>query len=164
MNPKDKKVKKNKKVFAPKENKKLFSPSFENFDPVTGEKIAQKKEVSARLANMEAASAAKGTREAPSSTEETIKDVGTGTALGSIGAHALMRKERPFKTKAIIGLGAGALAGYLSRRKQKSEYNKQQAAREFLAGGETQRGKQYKGYLSDKYDIGKKEEKKVKEG
>lgn len=148
-----KKEKQKKKVFAKKENKALFTPSFLGYDTNTGEKVAQKREVSARLANMEAASAAKGTREAPSNTEETIKDVGTGAALGSLGAHALMNKATSFKSKAYVGLGAGALAGYLSRRKQKSEYNKQQAAREFLAGGDTDRGKKYRKYLGSKYDV-----------
>ncbi len=152
-----------KKVLIKKENKKLFSPSFENFDPLTGEKVAQKKEVSARLANMEAASAARGTREAPSNTEETIKDIGTGAALGTVGAHALMPDKTTLKRKAFIGAGVAALAGYLSRKKQKSEYNKQQASREFLAGGETERGKQYKGYLADKYDLGDKKLKDKKD-
>ena len=150
------KTKEQKKIFKIKENKKLFTPSFMEFDTATGEKVANKKDVSARLANMEAASAAKGTREAPSSKEETIKDVGTGAALGSLGAHAIMNKNSPFKHKAIVGIGAGALAGYLSIRKQKNEYNKQQAAREFLAGGDTARGKTYKGYLSAKYKVGDK--------
>ena len=163
MTPKEK-TKEKKKVFKIKENKKLFTPSFMEFDTSTGEKVANKKEVSARLANMEAASAAKGTREAPSNTEETIKDVGTGATLGSLGAHAAMNKNTSFKVKAMVGLGAGALAGYLSRRKQKNEYNKQQAAREFLAGGETARGKKYKGYLSSKYEVGDKTKTEKKEG
>ena len=150
------KTKEKKKTFTRKENKKVSTPSFLNYDTVTGEKTANKKEVSARLANMEAASAAKGIREAPSNTEETIKDVGTGAALGSVGAHAMMNKKTSFKRKAYVGLAAGALAGYLSRKKQKNEYNKQQAAREFLAGGETARGKTYKGYLSSKYKVGDK--------
>ncbi len=149
------KITEKKKALVKKENKKLFSPSFENFDPVTGEKVAQKKEVSARLANMEAASAARGTREAPSNTEETIKDVGTGAALGTLGAHAVLEKAT-LRKKALIGLGIAGVAGVLSRKKQKSEYNKQQASREFLAGGETERGKQYKGYLAGKYSLGKK--------
>ncbi len=157
---KDKKTEK-KKIFIKKENKKLFAPSFENFDPLTGEKVANKKEVSGRLANMEAASAARGTREAPSSTEETIKDVGTGAALGTLGAHAVLEKAT-LRKKALIGLGIAGLAGVLSRKKQKSEYNKQQAAREFLAGGETERGKQYKGYLSGKYSLGKEVKDKEK--
>ena len=159
MTPKSKKIDK-KKNFKMKENKKLFKPSFLDYDTATGEKIAQKKEVSSILANMEAASAAKGTREAPSNTEETIKDVGTGAALGSIGAHALMNKATSFKRKAYVGMGVGALAGYFSRKKQKNEYNKQQAAREFLAGGETDRGKTYKGYLASKYKVGNKAEEK----
>ena len=149
------KVKVKKKAFTRIENKKVFSPSFMGYDTTTGEKIATKKEVPARLANMEAASAAKGTREAPSNTEETIKDVGTGAALGSLGAHALMNKATSFKHKAYVGLGAGAVAGYLSRRKQKNEYNKQQAAREFLAGGQTGRSDTYKKYLAEKYDVKK---------
>ena len=155
------KTKEKKKIFAKKENSKLFTPSFMNYDTVTGDKIAEKKEVSARLANMEAASAAKGTREAPSSTEETIKDVGTGAALGTLGAHALLQKAK-FHHKAYVGLGAGALAGYLSRKKQKNEYNKQQAAREFLAGGDTDRGKEYKRYLGSKYSVGKRSD--IKKG
>ncbi len=158
--PRDKE--KEKKIFKKKENKKLFSPSFMEYDPVTGEKTANKKEVSARLANMEAASAAKGTREAPSSTEETIKDVGTGAALGTLGAHAALN-TKSFQTKAFVGIGAGALAGFLSRRKQKNEYNKQQAAREFLAGGDSDRGKEYRKYLSSKYKIGKSRTEKLKE-
>ncbi len=149
------KITEKKKALVKKENKKLFSPSFENFDPVTGEKVAQKKEVSARLANMEAASAARGTREAPSNTEETIKDVGTGAALGTLGAHAVLEKAT-LRKKELIGIGIAGVAGVLSRKKQKSEYNKQQASREFLAVGETEIGKQYKGYLAGKYSLGKK--------
>ena len=146
---------KNKKLFPDKsETAALKSPNFSSFDPVTGEKVAEKTDdTQNRLANMEASSAAKGTREAPSNIEETIKDVGTGGAIGTIGAAALMPQKTSFKKKGIIATGIGLGAGFLSRRKQKNEYNKQQAARELLAGKKTGRSAQYKTYLEGKYKL-----------
>ncbi len=148
---------KNKKLFPDKSNvRSLKSPSFSNFDPVTGEKVAEKTDgTQNRLANMEASSAAKGTREAPSNTEETIKDIGTGGALGTVGAAAILPKKTSFKAKGIMATGIGLGAGFLSLRKQKNEYNKQQAARELLAGKPTGRSSQYKSYLEGKYKLKK---------
>jgi len=141
-------------------NKKIGLLAFENFDPVTGDKIAddQGSLENKRLAQLELLADVKGKRSAPSSSEETTKDIATGGSLAYLMGNTLINKDSgkifsATRKKGIIG-GLGALAsGVLSLKKQRSEYNKQQGARENLVGKDTDRAKAYKKALSDKYHI-----------
>jgi hypothetical protein len=101
---------------------------------------------------MEARSESLGKRTAPVNYEETLKDSATGGSLAFLVSHAPIKNMR---LKGAIGLASAVGAGALSLRKQKSEYNKQQGSREFLAGKRTGRASAYKGYLMDKYKINK---------
>ena len=154
------KEKKEAKPLPKKEkNKKLFNPSIENFDPVTGEKIATDNQQRI-LANMEASSEAKNTKRAPYSKEETVKDAATGGSLSYlIGRTMNLRDSKRLKfltssrKHGVLGLAAAGLAAGGSVKKQKSDYNRQQASREFISGKETGRSTAYKKYLATKYKI-----------
>jgi len=156
--------KKNKKPVLLKKNTKVFD--FSTFDPATGEKIAnssiqslnEESKKNALLARMEAASEARGKRTSPISTEESIKDALTGGSAAFLVGNALIGKDSSrvkwltaARKKGLLGLGAAALAAGMSVRKQKSEYNKQQGARELLAGKKTNRAEAYREYLASKY-------------
>ena len=148
-----------KKIFKKRSNKPLFQ--FDKFDPVTGEKIANSTEKSSgedpnkimkskSIALMEARADAMKGRSSPMSGAETLKDGATGGSLSFLLANATGMKR-----KGLIGLAGAVGAGALSLRKQRSEYNRQQAAREFLSGRGTGRSTAYKGYLKGKYNISK---------
>ena len=156
-----KKIGKKKPLPPVVKNKKIYNPSFENFDPNTGEKTAtldpQKQRI---LANMEAGSEARNTRRSPYSKEETIKDAATGGSLSYlIGRTMSLKDSKKLKMltssrkHGILGLAAAGLAAGASVKKQKSDYNRQQGAREFMAGKETGRSSTYKDYLSKKYEV-----------
>ena len=137
----------------------LKDTDFSKFDPITGDKVAGDDE-QRRLANMEMNADARKSRNAPSSKEETLKDAATGGSLSFLTASgAIAKGSKRFKgltamrKKGIVGLVGAGIAGGLSQKKQKSEYNKQQGARENLAGKETGRSSAYKGMLKRKYDI-----------
>jgi hypothetical protein len=136
----------------------LFS-NFEKFDPVTGEKTASNGQQAA-LANMEAAGEARKTRRAPHSKEETVKDAATGGSLSYLVGRAMNLKDsskRKWLTSSrkhgALGLAAAGVAGAMSVKKQKSEYNRQQGAREFIVGKDTDRAKAYKNTLKQKYNV-----------
>jgi len=140
-------------------NRKLFNPDFSNYDTDTGSKIAEDSS-SKYLANMEAASEARKTRRSPYNKEETLKDAATGGSLSYLVGRAMNlgdSKKLKFLTSSrkhgILGLGAAGVAAALSVKKQKGDYNRQQAAREFVAGKETGRSSAYKKYLKSKYKI-----------
>jgi hypothetical protein len=139
-----------KRFFTKKTNAPLFS-RFEKFDPETGEKIADDV-ADRRLAVMEAKSEAMGKRTAPVNYEETLKDSATGGSLAFLVSHTPIKNMR---LKGAIGLASAIGAGALSLRKQRGEYNRQQGARELLAGKKTGRASAYKDYLVDKYKIQK---------
>jgi hypothetical protein len=154
----DKKTPSTKKVILRKKNKVLFSPDFSTFDTSTGGKVASR---ATTLASFEASSEARKTRRAPVSKEETAKDAATGGSLSYLVGRAINMKDSKklkFLTSTrkhgILGLTAAAGAAALSAKKQKSEYNRQQAARELITGSATARSEAYKKYLKSKYAIG----------
>jgi hypothetical protein len=140
-----------------KKNRKLVKTDFANFDPTTGEKIASH-EMS--LAKMEAYADARQTRRSPSNKEETLKDAATGGSLAFlVGNSAISSNSKRIKAltsmrkKGLIGIAGALGAGALSQRKQKSEYNRQQASRELLSGKHTGRSDAYHKQLSSKYNL-----------
>jgi len=148
------------KPFKKKRNKKLVSTDFSQFDPNSGEKIADTSQ-QMNLAKMEALADAKKTRKEPSNNEETLKDAATGGSLSYLVSNSAITKDSArikaltmLRKKGLIGLTGAIGAGLLSRRKQKAEYNKQQAARELLTGKKTGRSAAYKDYLVNKYKEG----------
>ena len=145
------------KPFKKKRNKKLLDINFAQFDPDTGEKIANPIQQE-NLARMEAMADAQGRRSAPSNTEETIKDGVTGGSLSYLVTNSAITKDSKrikaltaLRKKGLIGLTGALTAGLLSRIKQRGEYNRQQAARELLAGKKTARSIAYRNYLRNKY-------------
>lgn len=159
MNPVQQNKPPKKKVFV-KKNKKVFSDDFSKFNTDTGDKIAGEKDLS--LARMEATTEAKKSRRSASNKEETVKDAATGGSLAFLVGNAAISKDSArlkgltaLRKKGLIGIGGAIGAGVLSRRKQKSDYNRQQASRELLAGKKTGRSSAYKGYLENKYELGK---------
>ena len=147
-----------------KKNDKVFdlNPNFAKFDTETGEKIAEDSE-QLTLARMEAMGEAKKTKRSPSNAEETAKDAATGGSLAFLTASSAISKDSnkikaltSMRKRGLVGVAGAAAAGALSQRKQKSEYNRQQAAREMVAGKETGRSSSYKKYLESKYRLGDK--------
>jgi hypothetical protein len=158
LTPREKKTPSNKKVTLRKKNKVLFNPDFSTFDTSTGVKVASR---ATTLASFEASSEARKTRRAPVSKEETAKDAATGGSLSYLVGRAINMKDSKkvkFLTSTrkhgILGLAAAAGAAAMSAKKQKSEYNRQQAARELITGARTGRSEAYKKYLKSKYSIG----------
>ena len=148
------------KPFKKKRNKKLLDINFAQFDPDTGEKIANPIQVAQQnnLAKMEAVSDALGRRRVPSNKEETLKDAATGGSLSYLVANSAITKDSKrikaltmLRKKGLIGLTGALTAGLLSRIKQRGEYNRQQAARELLTGKKTARSIAYRNYLRNKY-------------
>jgi len=147
-----------KKQYKKKKNKPLFTDDFSSFDTSTGEKVASS---DMSLAKMEAISEAKKTRRSPHNKEETVKDAATGGSLSYLVGRTLNLKDsKRFKSltsgrkNGVLGLAAAGVAGVMSAKKQKSEYNRQQASRELLSGKKTGRSSAYKNYLSSKYNLG----------
>lgn len=145
------------KPLKKKRNKKVFPTDFSQFDPVSGDKIADSSH-QLGLAKMEALADAKKNRRSPGNKEETLKDAATGGSLSFLVGNSAITKDSSnmksltaLRKKGLIGLTGAMGAGILSLRKQKSEYNKQQASRELLVGKETGRSSAYKEYLKNKY-------------
>jgi len=141
-----------------KKNKPVFSGNFADFNPETGEKVADAQQQGA-LAKMEALGEAKKTRRSASNKEETLKDAATGGSLSFLVSNSAVAKDSTrfkaltaLRKKGLIGVGGAIGAGVLSQRKQKSEYNRQQASRELFAGKKTGRSEAYKSYLNGKYN------------
>ena len=150
------KKKKQKPMFR-KKNAPLFSSDFSRFDPVTGDKVAEQQ---MSLAKMEAFSDARKTRRSATNKEETLKDAATGGSLSFLVGNSTITKDSSrvksltaLRKKGLIGITGALGAGALSLRKQKGEYNRQQASRELLAGKETDRSSAYKNYLEKKYKL-----------
>jgi hypothetical protein len=149
--------KKKKTHLAKIKNKPVFKEDFSAFDPVTGEKVAAG---DLSLAKMEAVSEAKKSRRDPHNKEETIKDAATGGSLSYLVGRTLGLKDSKRikaltsgRKNGILGLAAAGVAGAMSAKKQKSEYNRQQASRELLSGKKTGRSTAYKDYLEKKYSL-----------
>ncbi len=145
------------KLFERKKNQPVFKTDFSKFNTDTGEKVAN---VQMNLARMEASSEAKKNKRSANSNEETLKDSATGGSLAFLVASPAITKDSTrikaltaLRKKGLIGVAGAIGAGVLSRKKQKSEYNQQQAARELIAGKETGRSSAYKKYLSGKYRL-----------
>jgi len=145
-----------KNTIVKNKNKKVFNIDFSRFDTGTGEKTADDSD--RNLARMEAISEAKKTRVSPSNNEETIKDAATGGSLSFLVGNSAISKDSKrikmltaLRKKSILGLAGAATAAFASHRKQKGEYNRQQASRELIAGKKTGRAKAYSEYLNSKY-------------
>jgi hypothetical protein len=128
--------------------------SFSKFDPITGDKVASSKSdkdegIKRALANMEMSSDARKGRTSPNSVEETLKDAATGGSLSFLTASSLLKST---KMKGVAGLAGAIGAGALSAKKQLSEYNKQQGARENIVGRKTNRSEAYSKMINKKYD------------
>lgn len=150
------KNKKQKSVLK-KKNVPLFPTDFSKFDPATGDKIAEQQ---MNLARLEALSDAKGARTSATNKEETLKDAATGGSLSYLVGNSAITKDSnriksltALRKKGLIGIAGALGAGVLSLRKQKGEYNRQQASRELLVGKETDRSTAYKNYLEKKYNL-----------
>lgn len=146
--------KKNKKI------KDVIKPiDFSKFDPITGEKTAGQEEQK-RLAHMELSADARKTRTSERSIEDTLKDSSVGGSLSFLTASSAISKDSnkikaltALRKKGLIGVVGAGIAGALSVKKQKSEYNRQQGARENIAGKETGRALAYKDMLKRKYNL-----------
>ncbi len=160
MTPAQKKKKQEpiKKVpFKKVQNKPIFKEDFSKFDTDTGEKIAAG---DLSLAKMEAVSEAKKARRDPHNKEETAKDAATGGSLSYLVGRTMgLKDSKRIKSltsgrkNGMLGLAAAGVAGVMSAKKQKSEYNRQQASRELLSGKKTGRSSAYKDYLGQKYEL-----------
>jgi len=147
---------KNKKPKAKNKTlKSLFanSTSFSDFDPITGEKVAKddsssKKESSKAMANMEMSADARKTKATPLDGVETLRDAATGGSLSFLTSSSLLKNN---KIKGAIGLAGAIGSGVLSAKKQMSDYNKQQGARETIAGKKSARSKAYADMINKKY-------------
>ena len=153
---------KKKKKLNKEKNRPLFNDDFSKFDTETGDKTATDG-ADIALAKMEALSEAKKTRRAPFNKEEAIKDAVTGGSLSYLMSRTLgLKDSRRIKAltsgrkNGLLGLAAAGAAGAMSIKKQKGEYNRQQASRELLSGKKTDRADEYKNYLKSKYNIGEK--------
>ena len=164
-NSKEKQLSNKKDTVKKKKNALLFPTDFSKFDTSTGEKIADDSAnndnySNRSLAKMEAVSEAKETRTSPRDNEETLKDAATGGSLSYLVANPTINKDSKKlkwltagRKRGLVGLVGAAAAGALSLRKQKGEYNKQQASRELLSNKKTGRSIAYREYLKNKYSL-----------
>jgi len=157
----DKKKPETKKKKPNKTLKSMYedATSFSKFDPITGEKVAETEvedkeasESGRRMANMEMGADARKTKSSPNSPGETLKDAATGGSLAFLTSNSLIKGVHSGRIKAGIGLAGAIGTGLLSAKKQVSEYNRQQGARENIAGKQTGRSKAYRKMLTKKYD------------
>ena len=139
-----------------KKNKKQIKIDFSEFDTTTGEKEKKANSnqenyyTNKRLELMEAMADSKRDKDKPYDMFEIARDgtigTGAGFAIGNLMGIGT-------KAKGALSLGLGALLAGFGAKKHKAEYNKEMAAREFLAGKRTAREEAYRQYLKQKYGV-----------
>lgn len=160
-----------KQTLDPKKDKKksIFSyltrkskTDFSKFDPDTGEKIAFQNNTQTnpkvnkpfgniknlKLAKQEALADARQTKSQPVDWFHALKAGTVGTSGGFVASQLLGKSGR---TAGLMSLGLGAAIAGLDTKRQLSDYNKQMAARELIAGKRTSRSKAYYNNLVSKY-------------
>ena len=153
--------------------KKKPKIDFAKFDPDTGDKIATiqgmntlnqpqpitpKYSISIRpfkrytpiqkLRRQEAMADAMRSQEQPIDWLHALKSGTVGTSGGFVLSQLLNKKGR---IAGLMSLGLGSIIAGLDLHRQLYKYNKQMAAREYLAGKLTPRALAYKKYLEEKY-------------
>lgn len=138
---------------------KKYEPNFSNYDADTGDKVAginmqnnnnfnSLNKVNLRLAKEEILGDAHRNQTAPINWLHALKSGTVGTSGGFVLSQLTKVKGR---LGGLMSLGLGTGVALADMKRQLSNYNRQMAARELIAGKRTARSNAYAKYLASKY-------------